>query len=113
MSHEIQYSLYDDAVANAYQEGRMEDDGYLIQFMIAHGWHVIVAYAPVYCRFTDALVGSTSFFEDAFLTREDGVEAMNALYEEYGDSADFGLLPRPPRPLTDPPARVDPADVPF
>jgi hypothetical protein len=104
---------------NAYELSRMEHRSTDEETRAAldAGLFVAVMTGPVYCRFTDAFVGTRAFFISAHDTREAAQKAANAEYDKACDDdgpyeCDFEVLPRLPRPVPVPFDFGD-DDIPF
>ena len=77
---------------------------------LATGKFALVAQAPTYCPFTDAVTGAARHLLATFDTREAADAAASDHYEAYPAEVDYLVLPELPR--TQQPA-ADFADIPF
>lgn len=102
--------------SNAYETGKLiryreqAARSQEITAALAAGRFALVAQAPTYCPFTDAVTGAARHLLATFDTREAAEAAASEHYEAYPAEVDYLVLPQLPR--AQQPA-IDFADIPF
>ena len=89
------------------------DDGEKIEQAVNNGKFVVVYHVTDYCRFTDAICGSSQYIGSIHDTREQATDSLlEALANEQDREVDIFILPLQPLPVeSHPPVNVD--DIPF